>query len=57
MKYSKVAGLNNVSPRYFLYERLIECAWVVAAFEDIYDFFFCGEVEVAGDGVLEGCGC
>ena len=40
-----------------LFESLVEGAGVMFAFEDIYDFIFGGEVEVAGDGVFEGCGC
>ena len=26
------------------------------SFEDVHDFFFGGEVEIARDGVFEGCG-
>ena len=26
-------------------------------FENVHDLLFCGEVEVAGDGVFEGCRC
>ena len=40
-----------------LFECLVEGAGVMFAFEDIHDLFFGGEVEVAGDGVFEGCGC
>ena len=40
-----------------LFESLVEGAGVMFAFEDIHDLFFGGEVEVARDGVFEGCGC
>jgi len=38
-----------------LFESLVECAWVMLPLEDIHNLLFRREVEVAGDGVLQGC--
>ena len=40
---------------FLLYYSLIQRAWVMLSLEDIHDFLFGGEVEVARDGVLQGC--
>ena len=40
----------------YLFESLVERSRVMAPFENVHDLLFCGEVEVAGDGVFEGCG-